>query len=79
MSHFRFFPYRDTRDGDALIVHVGVDSEWDCEVCPQQNPGWRSHCEWCSQERGNWVCGCGHLNPRETHHCEVCGRGRSRE
>ena len=71
MNRFRFYHYRDHRDGDVLIAYTG-NKPWYCGTCGDRNED-REFCGTCSTQRGKWQCGCGHLNPKHADDCESCG------
>lgn len=47
---------------------------WECSVCSQDNPPEESHCWWCKNAHGDWVCDCGRRNRKADEECSECGQ-----
>lgn len=46
---------------------------WDCAVCRAENEPDETHCQWCKNAAGDWICGCGRRNRKADAECTDCG------
>lgn len=76
MHRFRFAHQPEDADEVADMIVPVRCGRWDCAVCREENSLDDSHCGWCKNANGDWVCNCGHLNPSGAVACQTCGRAK---
>ena len=75
MLRYRILRDLSNRDGDAMIVPYIVAGEtWACGICSEESGEDDRACWFCHNTRGDYVCDCGHKNPKDAQECESCGR-----
>lgn len=72
--YFRFWRQAEDADESEVVVVRLIPESWDCSVCGAENAD--EFCGTCSSRHGEYVCDCGHKNPRDAKRCEECGARR---